>query len=125
MFFTTPVFRVAPLTAPARREPLRTDGLYSIVRHPLMLCDIFWLLGLSAIFGSVIGIVLSTYRDFRVRVPRLFPRLRNPDADGPPDPEGFSPGLIGPPQCTRAGHRPRACTPVRPDLHRLLYFPAV
>jgi protein-S-isoprenylcysteine O-methyltransferase Ste14 len=99
LFFATPVFRIAPFTAPARREPLRTDGLYSVVRHPPMVCDIFWPLGLSLIFGSVIGIALTpvwllavwvltqveeealvcvygdAYRDFQARVPRLFPRL--------------------------------------------------
>ena len=99
MFFATPVLRIVPFTAPARREPLRTDGLYSVVRHPLMVCDIFWPLGLSLIFGSVIGIALTpvwllvvwvltqveeealvreygdAYRDFQARVPRLFPRL--------------------------------------------------
>ena len=95
LFFGTPVLRIVPLTAPDRHEPLRTDGLYSIVRHPLMLCDIFWPLGLSLIFGSVIGVVLTpvwllviwalthveeealvqvygdAYRDFQSRVPRL------------------------------------------------------
>jgi protein-S-isoprenylcysteine O-methyltransferase Ste14 len=64
-----------------------------------MVCDIFWPLGLSLIFGSVIGIALTpvwllavwvltqveeealvreygdAYRDFQARVPRLFPRL--------------------------------------------------
>ena len=99
LFFATPVFRIVPFTAPARREPLRTDGLYSVVRHPLMVCDVFWPLGLSLIFGSVIGIALTpvwlvavwvltqveeealireygdAYRDFQARVPRLFPRL--------------------------------------------------
>ena len=82
----------------ARCEPLRTDGLYSVVRHPLMLCDVFWPLGLSLIFGSIIGVPLTPLwllvvwvltqveeeslvreygeadRDFRSRVPRLFPR---------------------------------------------------
>jgi protein-S-isoprenylcysteine O-methyltransferase Ste14 len=43
----------------ARCEPLRTDGLYSVVRHPLMLCDVFWPLGLSLIFGSIIGVPLT------------------------------------------------------------------
>jgi protein-S-isoprenylcysteine O-methyltransferase Ste14 len=99
LLFATPVFRIAPFTAPAQREPLRTDGLYSVVRHPLMVCDIFWPLGLSLIFGSVIGIALTpvwllavwvltqveeealireygdAYRDFQACVPRLFPRL--------------------------------------------------
>lgn len=101
LFFATPVLRIAPFTAPARHEPLRTDGLYSTVRHPLMVCDIFWPLGLSLIFGSIIGIALTpvwllvvwfltqveeeslvreygdAYRDFQARVPRLFPRLRS------------------------------------------------
>jgi Phospholipid methyltransferase len=53
------VFRITPFTAPARREPLRTDGLYAVVRHPLMVCDILWPLGLSLIFGSMIGIALT------------------------------------------------------------------
>jgi protein-S-isoprenylcysteine O-methyltransferase Ste14 len=99
LVFGTPVFRIVPLTAPERREPLRTDGLYSIVRHPLMLCDIFWPLGWSLIFSSVIGVTLTpvwllviwvfthleeeslvreygdAYREFQSRVPRLFPRL--------------------------------------------------
>lgn len=99
LFFATPVLRIVPLTAPDRREPLRTDGLYAVVRHPLMLCDAFWPLGWSLIFGSVIGILLTpvwlaviwvgthleeealvreygeAYREYRARVPRLLPRL--------------------------------------------------
>ncbi len=99
LFFGTPVFRIVPLTGPDRREPFRTDGLYSIVRHPLMVCHIFWPLGWSLIFGSVIGVVLTpvwllviwalthveeeslvreygdAYREFQSRVPRLFPRF--------------------------------------------------
>jgi protein-S-isoprenylcysteine O-methyltransferase Ste14 len=102
LFFATPVFRIAPLTAPARHEPLRTDGLYSVVRHPLMVCDIFWPLGWSLIFASIIGAALTpawllvvwaltqveedslvreygdAYRDLQAHVPRLLPRLRNP-----------------------------------------------
>lgn len=99
LLFGTPVFRIIPLTGPDRREPLRTNGLYAIVRHPLMVCDIFWPLGWSLIFGSVIGIILTlvwvlliwtlthieeeslvreygeAYREFQARVPRLFPRF--------------------------------------------------
>jgi protein-S-isoprenylcysteine O-methyltransferase Ste14 len=99
LFFAAPVFRIVPLTAPDRPEPLRTDGLYSMVRHPLMVCDIFWPLGWSLIFGSVIGILLTpvwllviwagthveeetlvreygdAYRQFQRQVPRLFPRV--------------------------------------------------
>lgn len=75
------------------------DGLYSIVRHPLMVCDIFWPLGLSLMFGSVIGVALTpvwllviwvlteveaeslvqqygeTYREYQSRVPRFLPLL--------------------------------------------------
>jgi protein-S-isoprenylcysteine O-methyltransferase Ste14 len=99
LYFGTPVFRIVPLTGPDQHEPLRTDGLYSIVRHPLMLCDIFCPLGWSLIFGSLIGIALTpawlliiwalthieeeslvhaygdAYRQFQARVPRLFPRI--------------------------------------------------
>ena len=99
LLFGTPVLRISPLTAPSRREPLRTGGLYSLVRHPLMVCDIFWPLGWSLIFRSVIGAALTpawlaviwvvtqveeeamvreygdAYRDFQARVPRLLPRL--------------------------------------------------
>jgi protein-S-isoprenylcysteine O-methyltransferase Ste14 len=101
LLFAIPVFRIVPLTAPDRREPLRTDGLYAIVRHPLMVCDIFWPLGWSLIFGSVIGILLTpvwfaviwvgthleeealvreygdAYRRLQARVPRLVPRVRD------------------------------------------------
>jgi protein-S-isoprenylcysteine O-methyltransferase Ste14 len=101
LVFATPVLRIAPFTAPAQREPLRTGGLYSVVRHPLMVCDILWPLGLSLIFGSIIGIALTpawllvvwvltqveeealvreygdAYRGFQARVPRLFLRLHD------------------------------------------------
>ena len=59
LFFGSPVFRIIPLTGPDRREPLRTDGLYAIVHHPLMVCDIPWPLGWSLIFESVIGVLLT------------------------------------------------------------------
>jgi protein-S-isoprenylcysteine O-methyltransferase Ste14 len=99
LYFAAPVFRIVPLTGPNQREPLRTDGLYSIVRHPLMVCDIFWPLGWSLLFGSAIGVLLTpawlaiiwvgtyveeeslvreygeAYREFQARVPRLFPRI--------------------------------------------------
>jgi len=98
LIFAAPVFRIVPLTAPDKSEPLRTDGLYSIVRHPLMVCDIFWPLGLSLIFGSVIGVLLTpfwflmiwvltnveeesltreygdAYREYQSRAPRFLPR---------------------------------------------------
>jgi protein-S-isoprenylcysteine O-methyltransferase Ste14 len=99
LLFGTPVFRIKPLTSPDRQNLLRTDGLYAIIRHPLMLCDIFWPLGWSLIFGSFLGIVLTpiwwliiyimtfveeetlvreygdAYRKYQARVPRFIPRL--------------------------------------------------
>ena len=61
LIFGTPVFRIAPITYPDRHNPLRTDGLYAIIRHPLMLCDIFWPLGWSLLFGSILGIILTPF----------------------------------------------------------------
>lgn len=98
LVFGTPVLRIVPLTGPAGREPLRTSGLYGLVRHPLMVCDVTWPLGWSLIFRSVIGAALTpawlaiiwvlteveensmvsqygdAYRQFQARVPRLLPR---------------------------------------------------
>lgn len=100
LLFGTPVFRIVPLTAPSQGEPLRTDGLYSFVRHPLMVCDAFWPLGWSLVFGSLIGVLLTpvwlvmiwaethveeealvreygdAYRRYQARVPRLLPPIR-------------------------------------------------
>jgi protein-S-isoprenylcysteine O-methyltransferase Ste14 len=99
LFWGTAVVRIKPLTGPDSSEPLRTDGLYSLVRHPLMLCDIFWPLGWSILFGSVIGVLLTlawlpviwiltsieeealvreygdAYHMYQSGVPRLFPRI--------------------------------------------------
>ena len=98
LFFGMPVFRIVPLTGPDLSEP-RTNGLYSVVRHPLMVCDVFWPLGWSLICGSLIGIALTPVwlllvwvlthveqdalvreygdadREFQSHVPRLFPRF--------------------------------------------------
>jgi len=86
--------------APGLLLPLLTTGHYSIVRHPLYLCDVLWPLGLSLIFGSLIGIILviawfvlayslswleeerlleihgEDYRIYRETVPRLIPFLK-------------------------------------------------
>ena len=100
LLWGTPVLRISPITGPLRQNPLRTDGLYAIVRHPLMLCDIFWPLGWSLIFGSILGIIITpiwwltiymltyveeeamarvygdAYREYQARVPRFIPRLK-------------------------------------------------
>jgi protein-S-isoprenylcysteine O-methyltransferase Ste14 len=97
LVFGSAALRISPFTAPDVDEPLRTDGLYAVVRHPVMFCDAFWPLGLSLMFGSVIGIVLTPvwllvawlitfpeekllvreygdrYRAFQQRVPRIIP----------------------------------------------------
>jgi protein-S-isoprenylcysteine O-methyltransferase Ste14 len=97
--FGTPLFRITPLTRPHRKNPLRIDGLYALIRHPFMLCDIIWPLRWSLIFGSVLGTVLTpiwwlviyiltyveeealvqeygdAYREYQARVPRFIPRL--------------------------------------------------
>jgi protein-S-isoprenylcysteine O-methyltransferase Ste14 len=58
LIFGSPVFRIQPFTKPQQDEPLRTTGLYSVVRNPLYFCDALWPLGLSLLFRSVIGTVL-------------------------------------------------------------------
>ena len=99
LVFGSPVLRIKPLTGPDSSEPLRTNGLYGIVRHPLMVCDMFWPLGLSMICGSIIGAALTplwclliwvltlveerslvkeygdAYRKYQETVPRFLPRL--------------------------------------------------
>lgn len=99
LLLATPIFRIVPLTAPSGGEPLRTDGLYSVVRHPLMLCELLWPVGLALLCGSLIGLALAPvwgaliwvlthleeealvreygddYRRLQERVPRLLPRL--------------------------------------------------
>lgn len=98
LVFAAPVLRITPLTAPDRGEPLRTDGLYAWVRHPLMVCEVLWPLGVALLFGSWIGVLLTpvwvailvlltqveeealvreygdAYRRYQARVRRLLPR---------------------------------------------------
>jgi hypothetical protein len=52
-------FALADWLAQTTAAQRRTDGLYWIVRHPLMLCDIFWPLGWPLIFRSLIGVALT------------------------------------------------------------------
>jgi protein-S-isoprenylcysteine O-methyltransferase Ste14 len=97
--FTLAAFQVKPWLPVNARQPLRTSGLYGIVRHPLMFRDAFWPLGWSLIFASTIGAALtvvwflvcwlftfveerhlrevygSEYEEYRRRVPRLLPFL--------------------------------------------------
>ncbi len=98
--FGCAAFRIRPFTAPDAQEPLRTDGLYAVIRHPVMFCDAFWPLGLALVLRSVIGIALTPawfllaclitfpeeemlvreygerYRDFQRQVPRIIPAVR-------------------------------------------------
>ena len=59
--FGSPVFIIKPFTKPKKLEPLRTHGFYSIIRHPLYFCDVFWPLGFSLIFQSLIGSLLVVF----------------------------------------------------------------
>jgi protein-S-isoprenylcysteine O-methyltransferase Ste14 len=54
----SPVFSIQPFTKPQMKEPLRTTGLYAVVRHPLYFCGTFWPLGVALLLRSVIGTVL-------------------------------------------------------------------
>jgi protein-S-isoprenylcysteine O-methyltransferase Ste14 len=100
LVFGSAALRISPFTAPDVNEPLRTDGLYAVVRHPVMFCDAFWPLGLSLMLGSIIGIALTPvwlllawlitfpeeeslvreygdrYRALQQRVPRIIPPVR-------------------------------------------------
>jgi len=51
---------IHPLTRPNKNEKLHTSGFYSIVRHPVMFCDIFWPLGLAIIYKSTFGLIMSS-----------------------------------------------------------------
>ncbi len=58
LFFYFPGLGMKIFTHPTSTEPLVTDGLYGIVRHPILFANIIWPLGWSALFGSWIGIAL-------------------------------------------------------------------
>jgi protein-S-isoprenylcysteine O-methyltransferase Ste14 len=99
LVFGTPALLIKPFTRPQKEERLLKTGLYSVVRHPIMFCDSFWPLGLSLIFGSVIGTALvliwftdaylvtvleeeklieeygETYIKYRKETPRIIPFL--------------------------------------------------
>ena len=86
--------------APDSKMLLRTTWPYSMVRHPMYLCEILWPIGWSILWGSVYGVALtpiwwlgfllhvlieerqleeqlgSQYREYRERVRgRIFPWL--------------------------------------------------
>lgn len=96
--FAVPVFRVRWTTGPDASEPLRTTGVYGLVRHPGYLGNILLGFGWAVVFRSTIGVVLTvvwwlgfwahamieeaslertygaTYRDYKQRVPaRIIP----------------------------------------------------
>lgn len=58
LVFGSAAVRIQPFTTPQPNEPLRTTGLYALVRHPLYVCDTFWPLGVALIFRSIIGSAL-------------------------------------------------------------------
>jgi len=93
-------FHIRPVTAPDKSEPLKTSGVYAILRHPIVLGEILWPLGLSLLMKSVIGISLTPfwffclymitrveeeqmeaifgdeYREYKRRVPGYIPFLK-------------------------------------------------
>lgn len=98
--FGSPALIIHPLTKPNKSEKLLTSGFYSIVRHPVMFCDIFWPLGLAIIFSSIIGLTMAfvwgvyiylftffederlieeygeAYKEYKKKVPRIIPFMK-------------------------------------------------
>jgi protein-S-isoprenylcysteine O-methyltransferase Ste14 len=90
---------IHPVTRPMRQEKLKTDGLYGIMRHPLMFGEILWPIGWSIIFRSTAGLLFSAvwilcmymfsileeeklveeygeaYLNYQKKVPKFIPRL--------------------------------------------------
>ena len=54
-----PCFTVKWWSPPATGMNLRTIGIYSLVRHPIYLCEVLWFLGWAIMFRSVYGIALA------------------------------------------------------------------
>ena len=57
--FIWPGFKIKPLTKANKLEPLKTTGVYGVVRNPTSLGNILWSLGWSIGFGSIIGVALT------------------------------------------------------------------
>jgi protein-S-isoprenylcysteine O-methyltransferase Ste14 len=107
LLLTVAAFRIVPWSPPTSAHPLRTTGVYALVRHPLMLRDSFWPLGWSLLFGSIVGIALTplwllgcwfmtvieerrlvvvygdSYMRYRASTPRLLPLPRRRGANLP------------------------------------------
>jgi protein-S-isoprenylcysteine O-methyltransferase Ste14 len=56
---TGPVLFVRWWAAPEEGMKLRTGGIYSLVRHPIYLCEVLWALGWAVMFCSVYGVALT------------------------------------------------------------------
>ena len=55
----SPLLKIKPLTRPDANEPLSTDGVFGLVRHPGYLANTLWGLGWAVLFGSTIGVLLT------------------------------------------------------------------
>lgn len=54
-----PVFTVKWWSPPENDMKLQTIGIYSLVRHPIYLCEVLWSLGWAIMFRSIYGIALT------------------------------------------------------------------
>lgn len=54
-----PLLRIKPLTRPDSSEPLTTQGVFGLVRHPGYLANVLLGLGCAVLFGSTIGVLLT------------------------------------------------------------------
>lgn len=59
LVIAAPALSVRWWRPPAAGMRLRTTGIYSVVRHPIYLCEVLWPAGWSLMWGSVYGLVLT------------------------------------------------------------------
>ncbi|MCJ7777370.1 MAG: isoprenylcysteine carboxylmethyltransferase family protein [Sedimentisphaerales bacterium] len=59
MVFGVPALSIDWRTSPNRKMVLKTNGIYSVVRNPIYLCDLLFSLGFAIMFGSVVGLALT------------------------------------------------------------------
>ena len=60
MAFGIPALSINWRTAPNSKTVLKTNGIYSVVRNPIYLCDLLFSLGFAIMFGSIVGLALDS-----------------------------------------------------------------